>query len=1233
VNNFKSYRGEYKIGPLKSFTAVIGPNGSGKSNFMDAISFVMGENTRSLRVKRLSDLIHGASIGKPASRHAHVTAVFEMADGSGERRFTRTVHGSTSEHRINDKPVVSAQYMRELEELGINVKGKNFLVFQGAVESIAMKNPKERTSLFEELSGSGALKKHYDDLKDAMLKAESDTTSMYQKKKGIQAETKEAKSEKAEAMKYQKLKEDLVQKQIELQLFRLFYNEQDMEQFEKEIKRKKEDLARVEAKKKKAEEAHKKQLNDYKKVTKEMSKVEQDIRELETLVSKKRPNFIKAKEGVAHNQSKLDAAQKNLKQATKAHNAHTEQINELQDELNEVERKSREFEEEVRADSESQGRSVQLDEVLVKEYHKLKRDAAKQSARLMQELETINRDQKSDQDRLDNSNRRAADFENKVRGEKQKLEEEQRRREKLEEHIKAAEDSLEEQLTKARDLKNNVGESKDRIARLHQELDSISEQLGDARVDKHEDTRRRKRQEIVQNFKNLYPGVYDRMINMCTPIHKRYNVAITKVLGKFMEAIVVDTEKTARQCVQYLKDQMLDPETFLPLDYIQAKALKERLRDITDPPNVKLVYDVLQYDPPEIKRAVLFATNNALVCERTEDASRVAYDLEPNHRYDAVALDGTFFFKSGIISGGSLDLARKAKRWDEKQMLVLKNKKEKLSEELREAMKNSRKESDLNTVESQIRGIESKLKYTRSDRDNCLREIARKQQEVDRLTADHAKHQPALTEIEQAMKRRDEIISTKKDEMNNVEDVLFKSFCEKIGVEDIRQYEDRELRAQTERANKRMEFQNQMNRLSSQLEFESSRNTEGNVKRWEKSVENDKALLEKAKLAEKKQLEELDSAIKEVTKLKEQQLHKKAEVQEADDQISAAKAEVAAVQKEVAAANKAVNGLEHKANQKRIDRHSILKQCKMDDTLLPMTRGSMGDIENEGGEANLEYSSGMDTQVMFEREASIVLDYSQLSEQLTELDEAEDVRKMETRLNRQLNDLTNHIHKIQAPNMKAMEKLDDARVKLGETNKEFENMRKVAKKAKYDFEKVKKERYEKFQAFFEHVSNEIDQIYKSLAKNPSAQAFLGPENPEEPYLDGINYNCVAPGKRFQPMSNLSGGEKTIAALALLFAVHSYQPAPFFVLDEIDAALDNTNIGKVASYITGQKAAGLQTIVISLKEEFYQNADALVGICPDAGECLVSRVLTQDLTGFALERHEADEPFARMALAH
>lgn len=123
----------------------------GKSNFMDAISFVMGEKTTSLRVKRLNDLIHGSSIGKPVSRSCYVTAKFLI--GPAKMDFMRAVIGGSSEYRINGECVSSTIYLGKLEKLGINVKAKNFLVFQGAVENIAMKTPKERTSLFEEISG------------------------------------------------------------------------------------------------------------------------------------------------------------------------------------------------------------------------------------------------------------------------------------------------------------------------------------------------------------------------------------------------------------------------------------------------------------------------------------------------------------------------------------------------------------------------------------------------------------------------------------------------------------------------------------------------------------------------------------------------------------------------------------------------------------------------------------------------------------------------------------------------------------------------------------------------------------------------------------------------------------------------------------------------------------------------------------------------------------------------
>lgn len=140
--------------------------------------------------------------------------------------------------------------------------------------------------------------------------------------------------------------------------------------------------------------------------------------------------------------------------------------------------------------------------------------------------------------------------------------------------------------------------------------------------------------------------------------------------------------------------------------------------------------------------------------------------------------------------------------------------------------------------------------------------------------------------------------------------------------------------------------------------------------------------------------------------------------------------------------------------------------------------------------------------------------------------------------------------------------MDAVKNRLHEADRELSDLREQSKRSKEEFDKIKSKRLKRFNDCFETVVNIVDEIYKQLAGNVSAQAFLVPENPEEPYLEGINYNCVAPGKRFQPMSNLSGGEKTVAALALLFAIHSYKPAPFFVLDEIDAALDNTNIAKV-----------------------------------------------------------------------
>merc|ERR1719189_2806555 len=357
----------------------------------------MGEKTTMLRVKRLTDLIHGASVGRPISNRACVTAIFEVESKQGpvEKKFTRSIISGSTDHKIDGNNVSPKDYLSELEKIGINAKAKNFLVFQGAVESIAMKNPKERTALFEEISGSGALKDDYEKYKTEMLAAEEETQHTYQKKKAIGAERKEAKLEKEEAEKYKKLQEDLAERQVELQLFRLYHNEKAIGEMKDKIDAKNREYEKVDRNKEGVEKA----LSDAKKSagkkTRDLDRVQQDIRDKEAVIGQKKPAFIKSKEKVEHMKSKVDTAKKSLQQAQKAEDAHKRDINELDSELRMIERKKEEFEELNREESQTSStssNSVILADDQIEMCQKLKEKAGKESARYMSELDSINRE-------------------------------------------------------------------------------------------------------------------------------------------------------------------------------------------------------------------------------------------------------------------------------------------------------------------------------------------------------------------------------------------------------------------------------------------------------------------------------------------------------------------------------------------------------------------------------------------------------------------------------------------------------------------------------------------------------------------------------------------------------------------------------------------------------------------------------------------------------------------------
>ena len=168
--------------------------------------------------------------------------------------------------------------------------------------------------------------------------------------------------------------------------------------------------------------------------------------------------------------------------------------------------------------------------------------------------------------------------------------------------------------------------------------------------------------------------------------------------------------------------------------------------------------------------------------------------------------------------------------------------------------------------------------------------------------------------------------------------------------------------------------------------------------------------------------------------------------------------------------------------------------------------------------------------------------------------------------------------------------------KVYETNQDYGKTSARSKRAKEAFEAVKKERYDLFMECFQHVSENIDGIYKALTRRISASAVLTASDADEPFGGSVDYCCIIPGKPCRPMTSLSGGEQSLASLALLFAIRSYNPAPFFVLDEVDAALDSSNVAKLANFIRYEQSG--QTIVISHKKDFFGHAESLIGICSD-----------------------------------
>ncbi len=1171
---FKSFADKTVLEFMPGVTTVIGPNGSGKSNISDCIRWILGEQSmKTLRGSKSEDIIFAGTQNRKSLGFAEGSLIFDNSDGKLPVEFSEVVvtrklyrSGETG-YYINKSPCRLKDIIELFMDTGVGRDGYS-IIGQGKIDQILSNKSEDRRNIFEEAAGIVKYRTRKEESEKKLEQTKVNLLRINDIISEIETNIEPLKLQSEKARKFLDLREEL--KGIEVGLF--LYN---IEDYKSKIEDIKQNLDIFETQKVKEEQ---KQID----LSEQRETIKKDIDFLLEQIEKTQNLGFESEKKKEQYQSEISVAEERINNNKENDSRYGKEIQDLLD-------KNKELSDEKQSKIDKKTNLKTNKEKFVEELNQKQEELDKYVKTLSnKQLEIEEKKKKVDQnidDKFEISNLAStekANYENLEKQEKalendisttiSNLDKARDTKQQMSSEFYSIEKQTSDLQKELMDMDSKKEESTSKIANYEESINKLDQEyrVKQARhrflveTEKEKEGYNRSVKSLLEGMDkqaDLKKGVCGVLADLIS-VDLQYQTAIEMALGSSIQNIVTQTEDEAKKLVEYLRQNNLGRASFLPITSVKGTKLANINTSGVDGV-IGVASDLIKADK-KYEGIILSLLGRTVIVENIDSAVKLA--KKNKYSFKIVSLEGDVINPSGAISGGSVSkktvsiLGRQVEiKSLEKELKQIEAKKEKLQKELED-------------YKASISDILSKYDILQAKLQEAQIVYATEKQKID------LQDQEILKEETRLSKLKEDKESLKAEKQANLEKQ--KEYKEKVLALEEESKELNKIIEEFALANKDdQKYIDDLNfditnlKISVSSFDESETSIDEFVERINQDIENNlKSIQNKKNLREEisKQNVELEEKIEQIKK------------------------DIESLLKEVSNSSQTVDKLKADRTLKND------KLSKIEEELEAQTK-TIEDIKTQISKLDLKNSK-------IELELNQVINKMWEEYELTP-NNVGDIKKVEnpTEVTKQVNRLREEIKELGSVNIDSIKEYSEIKQRydfMCEQRLDLENASGKLKKIIADMTTTMKEQ---FISQFTIINKNFGEVFKELFGGGKAELIL--EDEENVLECGIEIRVQPPGKKLQNMLLLSGGEKAFTAIALLFAILKINPAPFCVLDEIEAALDDVNVYRFAEYLK-KYVNNTQFLVITHRKGTMESADTVYGITME--EKGVSKLLSMKL---------------------